>query len=259
MQLLAQGFHAFRRAQQQQVGRAGSEQAVGYNTDNGVDLTLKLNRVGDLHVEHVDDDIAVIRDHTFAVNRVTAQFYQLAGHMAAGHRDHFDWQRECAQHRYQLAGVGDADKGLGHGRDDLFAGQGCATAFDQVEVFVAFIGAINVELQVADRVQFIYRNTMALKARGGGFGAGHGAVERTLVLGQGVDKAVGRRAGTDPDDALVIQFWKDEVDSSLGYGLFELILGHGGSGAGRGNRKALSITQAFKTFGFVWSHAQTLG
>ena len=175
--------------------------------------------------------------------------------MAARHRDHFNRQRECAQHRYQLAGVGDADKGLGHGCDDLLAGQGCATAFDQVEVFVAFIGAINIELQVADRVQFIHRNTVALEARGGGFGTGHGAVEGTLVQGQGVDKAVGSGAGADPNDALVIQFWKDEVDSSLGYGLFELILGHAGSGAGRVNRKALSITQAFKTFGFVWSPA----
>ena len=33
-------------------------------------LTLQLNRVGDLHVEHVDDDIAVVRHHTFAVKRM---------------------------------------------------------------------------------------------------------------------------------------------------------------------------------------------
>ena len=152
MRLLAEGFHAFRGAQQQQVCRAGSEQAVGHDADNGVDLTLQLNRVGDLHVEHVDDDIAVVCHHAFAVNRVAAELDQLAGYVAAGHRDYFNWQRERAQYRHQLAGIGDADKGLGHGRNDLFAGQGCATAFDQVQVFVAFIGAINVELQVADRV-----------------------------------------------------------------------------------------------------------
>ena len=96
---------------------------------------------------------------------------------------------------------------------------------------------------------------MALEASGSSFGAGYCAVECAFVLSQRVDKAVGRGAGADPNDALVIQFWKDEVDSSLGYGLFELILGHAGSGAGRVNRKALSITQAFKTFGFVWSPA----
>ena len=255
MQLLAQGFDAFRRTQQQQVSRAGGEQAVGHDANNGVDLTLQLNRVDDLHVEHVDDDIAVVRHHAFAVDRIATQLDQFAGHVAAGHRDHFNRQRERPQYRNQFAGVGDADKGLGHGRHDLLAGQGCATAFDQVQVFVAFIGAINVELQVADCVQLIHRNAVALEAGSGGFRAGHGAVEGTLVQGQGVDKAVGSGAGADPDDALVIQFWKDEVDSSLGYGLFELILGHAGSGAGRVNRKALSITQAFKTFGFVWSPA----
>ncbi|CNK94755.1 Uncharacterised protein [Mycobacterium tuberculosis] len=50
---------------------------------------------------------------------------------------------------------------------------------------------------------------MAFKARGGGFGAGHGAVKRALVLGQRIDKAVGGGAGADTDDALVVEFWKD--------------------------------------------------
>jgi hypothetical protein len=68
--------------------------------------------------------------------------------------------------------------------------------------------------------------------RGGGFGAGDGAVERALVLGQGIDEAVGGGAGADADDALVIEFGKDEVDGGLGHCLFELILGHAGSGAG---------------------------
>ena len=253
--LLGQGFYAFSRAQQQQVSRACGEQAVGHDADDGVDLTLQFNRVGDLHVEYVNDDVAVVSHDAFAVNRVAAQLHQLAGYVAAGHRDHFNRQRKRPQHRHQFAAVGDADKGFGHGRDDLLAGQGCATAFDQVQVFVAFIGAIHIELQVADGVQLIHWNAVTLETGSGGFGARHSAVECAFVQRQRVDEAVGCGAGTDPDDALVIQLWKDEVDSSLGYGLFELILGHAGSGAGRVNRKALSITQAFKTFGFVWSPA----
>ncbi|MNP57946.1 hypothetical protein D3C76_1528170 [compost metagenome] len=80
---------------------------------------------------------------------------------------------------------------------------------------------------------------MALEACRGGFGAGDRAVECTFVLGQGVDEAVGGGAGADPDDALVIEFREDEVDGGLGYGLFELILGHAGSGSGQGkNAKA---------------------
>jgi hypothetical protein len=135
--------------------------------------------------------------------------------------------------------VGDADEGLGHGRDDLLAGQGCAAALDQVQVFVALVGAVDVELQVADGVQFIHRNAVALEARGSGFGAGNRAIERALVLGQGIDEAVGGGAGADPDDALVVEFRKDEVDGGLSHCLFELILGHAGSGSGQGeNGKA---------------------
>ncbi|CRM84224.1 hypothetical protein [Pseudomonas sp. 22 E 5] len=50
---------------------------------------------------------------------------------------------------------------------------------------------------------------MAFEARGGGFGAGHGAIECTLVLGQRVDKAVGGGAGADTDDAFIVEFRKD--------------------------------------------------
>jgi len=230
--LLGEGFHAFRGTQQQQVGRPRGEQAIGDHADDGVDLHFQGYRVGDVHVVHVQDDVAVVGHNPFTVHRVAAQLHQLARHMAAGHGNDFHRQRESAQHRHQLAAIGDADERLGHGRDDLLAGQGRAAALDQVQVFIALVGAVDVELQVADGVQFINRNAMALEARSGGFGAGNGAVEGTLVLGQGIDEAVGGRTGADADDALVVQLGQNEVDSSLGDGLFELVLGHAGSGAG---------------------------
>src|SRR5471032_1966491 len=207
--LRLKGFHAFRGAQQQYVSRTGREQAVSDDADDGVDLTLQLHRIGDLHVEHVDDDVAVVGQHAFAVHRVAAQFHQLAGHVAAGHRDHFHRQREGAEYRHQFAGVGDADEGLGHGRNDLLAGQGCAAALDQVQVCIAFISAVDVELQVADGVQLVHRNTVALEPCSGGFGTGDGAVERALVQGQRIDKAVGGGAGADTDDAFIVEFRKD--------------------------------------------------
>lgn len=104
---------------------------------------------------------------------------------------------------------------------------------------IAFVGAVDVELQLADGVELVHRDAMAFEARGGGFGAGHGAVEGALVLGQGVDEAVGGGAGADPDDALVVEFRQDEVDGGLGDGLFELILGHAGSEAGRGTKPGI--------------------
>ena len=221
-----EGFHAFCGAEQQQVSWACSEQAVGDHADDGVDLGFQLHGVGDRQVEHVEDDIAVVGHHAFAVHRIAAEFDQLAGDMATCHRYHFHRQWEGAEDWHQLAGVGDANKGLRHGRNDLLAGQGRATALDQVEVLVAFIGAIHIELQVADGVQLIHRDTMTLEACGGGFGTGHSAVELHLVLGQGIDKTVGSGAGADTDHTLGAEFGENKVDGSLGDGLLELILIH---------------------------------
>ncbi|MCY1438849.1 hypothetical protein D9M71_550650 [compost metagenome] len=105
-------------------------------------------------------------------------------------------------------------------------------------MLVAFIGAVDIELQVADGIQLVHRNPVALEARGGGFGTGDGAIECALVLGQGIDEAVGGGAGADPDDALVVEFRKDEVDGGLSHCLFELILVHAGSGVPGRGRKA---------------------
>jgi len=76
-------------------------------------------------------------------------------------------------------------------------------------VRVALIGAVDIELQVAHGVELVHRNAMAFQACGSGFGAGHGAIERALVLGQRIDKAVGSGAGADTDDAFVVEFRKD--------------------------------------------------
>src|SRR5690606_13933915 len=151
--------------------------------DDGVDLGFQLHRIGDAHVVHVEDDVAVVGDHALAVHRVAAQLHQLARHVAAGHGDDLHRQREGAEHRHQLAGVGDADEGLGYRRDDLLAGQGSAAALDQVEVLVALVGAVDVELQAIHRVQVIHRNAVATQPRGGGLGTGYGAVEGHLVPG----------------------------------------------------------------------------
>ncbi|MNR27430.1 hypothetical protein D3C85_1447040 [compost metagenome] len=102
---------------------------------------------------------------------------------------------------------------------------------------VDLVGAVHVELQFADAVQLVDRDAMALQTLGSGFGAGDRAVEGGLVLSQGVDEEVGGRTGADADDALFIQLGQNEVDSGLGDGLFELVLGHAGSGRGQGGFK----------------------
>ena len=67
---------------------------------------------------------------------------------------------------------------------------------------------------------------MILQALGGGFRAGHRAVEVHLVARQGVDEEVGGGAGAHADHAVAFEAGKNVIDSGLGHGLLELILGH---------------------------------
>ena len=92
-----EGFDPFGGAEQQQVGRAGGKQTIGDHADDGVDLAFQLGRVGDRQVEHVEDDIAVVGYHSLTIHGVATELDQLAGHMAARHRDDFHRQREGPQ------------------------------------------------------------------------------------------------------------------------------------------------------------------
>ena len=223
-----EGLDAVGGAEQQQVGRAGGEQAVGDHADDGVDLLFQFHRAVDAQVVHVEDDIAVVGQHAFAVDRIAAELHQLAGDVAASHRDDLHRQRELAEDGYQLAGIGDADEGLGHRGDDLLAGQRGTAALDQLQALVAFVGAVDVELQLADRVQLVDRDAMFLQALGGGLRTGHCAVELGLVAGQGIDEEVGGGACADADDALAVEVRKNVVDGGLCHCLLELILVHPG-------------------------------
>ena len=67
---------------------------------------------------------------------------------------------------------------------------------------------------------------MVLQALRGGFRAGHCAIEIHLVARQRVDEEVGGGAGADADHAAALEAGKNVIDSGLGHGLLELILGH---------------------------------
>src|SRR5690606_24719295 len=183
-------------------------------------------RIMDLQVVHIEDHVAVIRHHAVAVHRVAAELDDFPGDVAAGHGDDLHRQRELAEGGDQLAFIRNADEGAGDGGDDLLPGQGSAAALDQFQVPVGLVGTVHVVVQVGDIVQVIDRNPVLLEALGGGFGAGHGAIEKTLVAGQGVDETVGGRAGPDPDDAPVFQIGQQNLYRGLPNGLLEFVLGH---------------------------------
>src|SRR5690606_25954455 len=194
-------FHAVTGAEQQQVGRAAREQSVGDNADNVIEFFFHHQRAGDIHVVDVDDDVAVVRDKTIPVHRVAPEFYNLAADVAAGHGDDFHGQREFAQDAHFLGLIGDANKGFGDGGHNLFPGQGTATAFDQLQALVGFVGTVDVKLDFVDRVEVVHRNAVLFQSLSGRLGACDGSVEVVAVRRQVVDEKVGGAAGAHPDNA----------------------------------------------------------
>ena len=177
---------------------------------------------------HVENHVTVIGDHAVAVHRVAAELDDLPGHMAAGHGNDLHRQRKLAEGGYQLALIGNADEGAGYRRDDLFPGQGRATALDQLQMLVGLIGTIHIEIQSGHAVQVVDRNAVLLQAFGGGLGAGDRAIEVALVSGQSINEMVGGGAGADADDAPVFQLRQQNIHCGLGNCLLEFVLGHAG-------------------------------
>src|SRR5690606_31372435 len=193
---------------------------------NLVDLLFQLGGNRNVHIVDVQDDVAVVGNDPFPINRIAAQFHQLPGHMTAGHGDHFHGQRETSQHTYQLAFIRNTDKGFGHRRHDFFTGQGRTTALDELQALVGLVGTINVKLQLRHAVQVVYRNAVLLQALGGGFGTGDGTVEMGFQGSQGVNKHIGGGAGAYTDNAFVGQAGFDMGDGGLGNRFLESVLGH---------------------------------
>src|SRR5690606_6548236 len=146
---------------------------------------------------------------------------KFARDQAAGHRDHFDRQRELAQYVDALGRIDDAHElraGLGN---DLFPGQGGTAALDQALGRVALVGAVDVERQRAGIVQFQDFDAVAAQARRALFGAGDRTGDAMPDPRQRIDEEGDGRAGADADDAAVL----DVIDGlfagqALGFGHF---------------------------------------
>ncbi len=224
---MTDGLHPVRRAHQDDIGATTGEETVGNDTHHIVDLRFQCLGIQDFQVLQVEDDIAVVGHEAFTVHRLSAQCRQLTTDVGARHRNHLHRQRESAEQVDLLALIDDADELLGHRRNDLFTGQRAATALDQIQVRIELVGAIDVELHLADRVQVEHLNAMTPQALGGRFGAGHGAGETALDRGQRVDKTVGSGAGAHADNAVAVEAALDMVDGCLCDRLLHLVLCHG--------------------------------
>src|SRR6185437_14397626 len=138
---------AGRRPDQDDIGTADGEQAVGHDADDVVDARLELGRIQDAQIGDVEDHVAVVGDEACTQLGVSAELDQFVRHMALGYRDHFDRQRKVAEHADQLGLVDDAYVLRGDRGDDLFPRQRAAAAFDHRAVGGGFIGPVDIHGQ----------------------------------------------------------------------------------------------------------------
>jgi len=94
---------------------------------------------------------------------LAAEFHQFARHVGTRHRDHFDRQREFAEHPDQLAFVGDAMITACCRRRRFFARQRAAAALDHGEMLGDFVGAVDVDFEFADAVEVEHLDAVAFQ------------------------------------------------------------------------------------------------
>ena len=105
--------------------------------------------------------VAVVRDHPLTPNRLTAELHELTRHVGARHRDHLDGQGVGAEDIDQLAVVDDADELSGGGGDHLLPGERRTAALDERTVPRRLIGPVDVQVEVALRIEIQFRNSGA--------------------------------------------------------------------------------------------------
>ena len=102
-----------------------------------------------------------------------------------------------------FARVDDADEHARCRRDDFFAGQRGAAALDQATIRVTLVGAVDVQRNVADRVEIEHGDAVLLEPLRRLFGTRYSAFDLMLAFGQRIDEMRDGRSGADADDHAV--------------------------------------------------------
>ncbi len=139
--------------------------------------------------------------------------------------NHFDGNRETAEHRDLFAGICDDDEFFGGGCDHFFVEERAAAAFDEIEMRIEFVGAVDGDVDLLDFVEVGERDAefsggfARVDRRGDAadFQAGFDAVADEL------DGVGGGRTGTEADDLAIF----DELKAGARGGFFFDFVGHG--------------------------------
>ena len=205
------------------------EEAVFDDARDVAEFAREGGWIGDAAEVAVEDVMALVGDEGLSVFLAEddggAELFDFAADERESERDDFDGDREIAEHGDLFAGVGDDDELLGGGGHDFFVEERAAATFDEIEMRVELIGAVDGDVDLLDFVKIGERDAefecgFAGVIRGGDaadFEAGFDAFADEL------DGVGGCRAGAKADDLAVF----DELDGDAGGGFFFDFVGHG--------------------------------
>ena len=103
----------------------------------------------------------------------------------------------------ELGVVDDAHEAARGRGDDLLAGERRTAALDQMQLRVGLVGAVDVDLEVADGIQIQDLDAMLLEARSRALRARYGTLDRHFARRQRIDEEVHGGAGADAEDFVV--------------------------------------------------------
>ncbi len=140
------------------------------STTPGMSLSMRASAGGSSIFPKLQSriGIAVVGEVRTAVG-ACAQFYRRAerGNLFFDHRsrerNNFDRQRKFPEHGNQLAGIGDHDHLLRGCGNDFFAQQRAASAFDQIELRIDFVRAVDIDV---DHGMLVERGLAECRRRG---------------------------------------------------------------------------------------------
>ena len=109
---------------------------------------------------------------------------EFACHEGLSHRQDLYWQREGPEHANQLGVIDNADEASCSAGQDLFAGQGTAPTLDQLQVLVALVGSVDIEVQIPGFIQCKHLETLRFEELGHRLGTGDDTVDEIAHFGQ---------------------------------------------------------------------------
>ena len=204
------------------------EEAVLDDAGDVTEFARERRRVGDAAEVAVENVVAFVGDKRFstllAEHDGGAELLDFATDQWKREGDDFDGDGEAAEHGDLFAGVGDDDEFLGGRRDDFFVEERAAAAFDEIELRIEFVGAVDGHVNMLDFVETGERDAESCGGFacvvGGGYAADFEAGCDTFA--DELDGVSSGGAGAKADDLAVF----DELEGGARGGFLFDFVGH---------------------------------